>query len=1062
MLIKKIACAAFVMSSIFLCSFGKPVLAEVIPNTAKYEIVKIEELSAEDSAICLVDETLPKPEELTKVMPDYLSAYTEDNGHVNIPVEWHCDEKDYYDDTMYRVNFEPEFDTSVYSVKADCKLPKFYVDISIREQYKVSAFNLSGEANEDTCYNFLRDTVGINCAAACGVLGNMYVESWHKFDPLSYNSKENAWGICQWRNDRLNNLKSRYPNSWKTLDSQLHFLVDELNGLDYAGKKTLSYLKGRADDVNGADEAALYFAKEFERCDSASYDERRSWAKSSFNDRKEAKPIPIHIVDSRFADFVPFQSYALGTWNISVYDEYEKQYSNRYISGSSDECTINEVYTDGWCKVTYPSSSESSGYFTAYTHLDEFIPNLSTSEWTVNSESTAFRRSTGRDTIGSVPRGTKCLRFSSSDKRMQLIYWSDGSHKMGWISEYADLWEDFYASIYLKVNGNVVSNDFVNVSGRQYNGNDSQKWHFYRCDGENGYTLRNMADYKMLTAGDSAYVSDENGQDNQIWYIGRNDDGSFSLISKANEGIALDLGGASNEEGANILTIEAHSEWDSQKWMIQKYNSYGGETNLGDHFYARIQNNKSQTFLTSVDGDVQGYHDLQNNSQVWEFTRNGNGSYRIQSVTTGDYMQIDWVPDKDGTNIICKGDTNNAKRDWFIYQVDGGYSLYPSASHTQALELSGCNAEDGAIVQTWTLHRDWESQIFNITKGFVMLDADSNPGKTISESVYRIKSSVDENFEVNISGNGNETGTNVQVWSKESNNPYFQFAFVYMDDGYYMIISEGSGLALEVSGSGEGANIQQGKITGESNQMFRVHSAGENYYYLVPKSDSAMCVDLQGANAENGTNVEIWTSLQNRAQIWKLEKHDEKCKPVLWTDLSAVKENETVTVNYAGVSDYSQVMLHVLKDGKEESSKDVTGTKEYKLSFEKEGTYELYVSGSSNGQWYDSRHTKIEVTVDKPSVVMEVKGSVLTATITKPEKVKYQGIVYGTTKDVSLDTKGRTRVVFTKIAADGTISLDASALKGKNYYFRAYIIYENANGNEVKEYSDAVTLSNTK
>ena len=367
-----------------------------------------------------------------------------------------------------------------------------------------------------------------------------------------------------------------------------------------------------------------------------------------------------------------------------------------------------------------------------------------------------------------------------------------------------------------------------------------------------------------------------------------------------------------------------------------------------------------------------------------------------------------------------------------------------------------------AIVQTWTLHRDWESQIFNITKGFVMLDADSNPGKTISESVYRIKSSVDENFEVNISGNGNETGTNVQVWSEESNNPYFQFAFVYMDDGYYMIISEGSGLALEVSGSGEGANIQQGKITGESNQMFRVHSAGENYYYLVPKSDPAMCVDLQGANAENGTNVEIWTSLQNRAQIWKLEKHDEKCKPVLWTDLSAVKENETVTVNYAGVSDYSQVMLHVLKDGKEESSKDVTGTKEYKLSFEKEGTYELYVSGSSNGQWYDSRHTEIEVTADKPSVIMEVKGFVLTATITKPEKVKYQGIVYGTTKDVSLDTKGRTRVVFTKIAADGTISLDASALKGKNYYFRAYIIYENANGNEVKEYSDAVTLSNTK
>ena len=768
-----------------------------------------------------------------------------------------------------------------------------------------------------------------------------------------------------------------------------------------------------------------------------------------------------YTLDSRFSDFVPFKSYAISTDKISVYDVNGNLYSNRYIDGSSETCTINEIYTDGWCKVTYPSQIESSGYFTAYTPLSTFIENLSLSEWTVKSTNTAFSRSMGRDEIGYVPSNTQCLKVSSADGRMQVIYptSSDNSWRvMGWITEYVYLGEDFYASVYCTANGNVVSNDLVNVSGRQYNGDDRQKWHFYKCDGENGYTLRNMADYKMLTADYSAYVSDENRQDNQVWYISRNDDGSYSLISKANRGIALDLGGASSEEGADILTIEAHSDWASQKWMIQKYDVYGNELNLGEHFYARIQNNKSQTFLTEVDGDVQGYHDLKNNSQIWEFTRNGNGSYRIQSVDTGEYMQIDREPDEDGTNIICREESNNARSDWFIYQVDDGYSLYPSVSHTQAMELCESYEGDQGIIQTWTIHREWETQRFNIIKGFVMLDMDSNPGKTISESIYRIESSVDESFEIGIAGNWDKIGENVQVWDINKENPYSQFAFVYMDDGYYMIISEGSGLALEVSGSGAGANIQQGKITMESNQLFRVHPAGEDYYYFVPKSDPTMCVDLQGEKAENGNNVEIWTSLQNRAQIWKLEKHAEKCKPVLWTNLSAAKENETVTVNYAGVSDYSQIMLHVLKDGKEESTKDVTGTSEYKLSFEQEGTYEIYISGSSDEQWYDSRHTEIEVTADKPSVVMEAKESVLTATITKPEKVKYQGIVYGTTEDVSLDKQGRIRIAFTKIAADGTISLDASALKGKNYYFRAYIIYENTNGEEVKEYSDVVNL----
>ena len=129
-----------------------------------------------------------------------------------------------------------------------------------------------------------------------------------------------------------------------------------------------------------------------------------------------------HTSNSSYSGFVPFKSYAANTGNISVYNADGTKYSNRYITGSSDLCTINAVYTDGWCQVTYPSSAEASGYFTAYAKLSEFIPNASPSVATATSGGTAYRRSSGNDSIGSISSGDRCLKVSSGNGRIQAIY----------------------------------------------------------------------------------------------------------------------------------------------------------------------------------------------------------------------------------------------------------------------------------------------------------------------------------------------------------------------------------------------------------------------------------------------------------------------------------------------------------------------------------------------------------------------------------------------------------------------------------------------------------------
>ena len=144
-----------------------------------------------------------------------------------------------------------------------------------------------------------------------------------------------------------------------------------------------------------------------------------------------------HVVNNSYSGFTPFKAYANSTGKINVYNAGGTQYSNRYISGSSDLCTINEVYTDGWCKVTYPSSAEASGYFTAYAKLSEFIPNASPSVATATSGGTSYRRSSGSDSIGSISSGDRCLKVSSANGRIEAIYPVDGQSysKAGWVAE---------------------------------------------------------------------------------------------------------------------------------------------------------------------------------------------------------------------------------------------------------------------------------------------------------------------------------------------------------------------------------------------------------------------------------------------------------------------------------------------------------------------------------------------------------------------------------------------------------------------------------------------------
>jgi hypothetical protein len=148
-----------------------------------------------------------------------------------------------------------------------------------------------------------------------------------------------------------------------------------------------------------------------------------------------------YTINSSYNGFTPIHAYAVNTGNISVYSDPEGSVeSNRFITGSTDECIIDVIYTNGWCKVSYPSTVSPSGYHTAFVPLTEFISNASLSNWTSDADYTAYRRSSGSEKIGSISKGDVCLKVSSGNGRTQVIYpvTGKGYYKMGWIGASED------------------------------------------------------------------------------------------------------------------------------------------------------------------------------------------------------------------------------------------------------------------------------------------------------------------------------------------------------------------------------------------------------------------------------------------------------------------------------------------------------------------------------------------------------------------------------------------------------------------------------------------------
>lgn len=147
--------------------------------------------------------------------------------------------------------------------------------------------NITGQAKK--AYNYYLNR-GVKANVAAGIVGNLYKESG--LNPNAVGDKGTAYGVAQWRGDRLSNLKkyaSSKGRSYSDLDTQLDFILDE-----QGENQVLSLMGSQSPEV-----AAKTFADKYERPNPkyADYSTRSSVAKQ--------------LGKMKLGGFVP--KYALGT-----------------------------------------------------------------------------------------------------------------------------------------------------------------------------------------------------------------------------------------------------------------------------------------------------------------------------------------------------------------------------------------------------------------------------------------------------------------------------------------------------------------------------------------------------------------------------------------------------------------------------------------------------------------------------------------------------------------------------------------------------------------------------
>ena len=403
-----------------------------------------------------------------------------------------------------------------------------------------------------------------------------------------------------------------------------------------------------------------------------------------------------------------------------------------------------------------------------------------------------------------------------------------------------------------------------------------------------------------------------------------NESGVFRILSAADRNYGLDVAGGAKNNGANIQIWSTSRDSRNQMFRFERtsdgyYSIRAMHSGMGVDITA---NN------TAEDTNVQQYNAYNGDSQKFTVVRNANGTYSFYSKTSGRCIDVDCGKAANGTNVRMHSANGSAAESFYLEEVTpfGYLDTVTTDQLTGEISVKGWAADWSAPKTALQIHVYMDGQLVHKATAGVSRDdvmkqnADlgaahgylekfaAQPGshkievyainidaagkevgsgntllgtKTVvigeqdlnEDGIFRILSSVDKKFGLDIEGPSKENGANIHLWEALRDNKNQMFRFERTADGYYNIRIMHSGKVVDVKdgSTAENANVQQFDANNSDAQKFAVVRNANGTYSFYNKT-TGKCIDVDSGKAVNGTNVRMHEANNSAAESFYLEE----------------------------------------------------------------------------------------------------------------------------------------------------------------------------------------------